>query len=328
MNRMMYPSPVTHSNPPRNMFPFEKRPGFYDEMPPLAGIRQIDLPRPIEPRPDHQAHANLHTVRHADANTVHNANGYRPSNQTLPGVRDLLISDSHLSPRPLHSPWGSTSVSTPQQPLLHGQRGHNRTYSQTGSSQPPPRVQPSAGCYSPHDRRVELPILETQPMQPAPPSHSRPLSPYVQHQDGREHVDARHDRHRQASTSSYMTASASVPSPYTPLTSDDSIQKSSTSLYDRACIPPLTPTGPETSKKYLGTQEVNGTNYHVYEGGYRVPTQVDGDAVNPLWGLTKANKPRKRLALACLDCREKKIKCEPGAASCVQCEKAKRQCRR
>jgi len=44
--------------------------------------------------------------------------------------------------------------------------------------------------------------------------------------------------------------------------------------------------------------------------------------------LTKANKPRKRLAMACLDCREKKIKCEPGPNSCLQCEKAKRPCRK
>jgi hypothetical protein len=40
-------------------------------------------------------------------------------------------------------------------------------------------------------------------------------------------------------------------------------------------------------------------------------------------------RPRKRLAQACLDCREKKIKCEPGQSNtCVQCEKAKRPCRR
>ncbi|EME81759.1 uncharacterized protein MYCFIDRAFT_116092, partial [Pseudocercospora fijiensis CIRAD86] len=67
--------------------------------------------------------------------------------------------------------------------------------------------------------------------------------------------------------------------------------------------------------------------FHFYEGGYRIPTQVEGEPVNPAWGLTKANKPRKRLAMACLDCREKKIKCEPGANSCLQCEKAKRPCR-
>ncbi|EMC94122.1 hypothetical protein BAUCODRAFT_74686 [Baudoinia panamericana UAMH 10762] len=84
----------------------------------------------------------------------------------------------------------------------------------------------------------------------------------------------------------------------------------------------------EPQKKYLGVKDIpNEGTFHVYEGGHRIPTHVDGEQVNPQWGLTKANKPRKRLALACLDCREKKIKCEPGINSCLQCEKAKRTCR-
>lgn len=79
----------------------------------------------------------------------------------------------------------------------------------------------------------------------------------------------------------------------------------------------------------MGIREVPGEGtYHLYEGGFRIPTHVDGETVNPAWGLTKANKPRKRLAMACLDCREKKIKCEPGTVSCLQCEKAKRPCRK
>jgi hypothetical protein len=87
--------------------------------------------------------------------------------------------------------------------------------------------------------------------------------------------------------------------------------------------------GPESSKKYIGIREIPGEGtFHLYEGGFRIPTHVDGETVNPAWGLTKANKPRKRLAMACLDCREKKIKCEPGAVSCLQCEKAKRTCRK
>jgi hypothetical protein len=87
----------------------------------------------------------------------------------------------------------------------------------------------------------------------------------------------------------------------------------------------------ETSNKtFLRAEDVPGEGkYYVYEGGHRIPAQVDGEAVNPNWGLTKALRPRKRLAQACLDCREKKIKCEPGPANtCVQCEKAKRPCRR
>ena len=76
-------------------------------------------------------------------------------------------------------------------------------------------------------------------------------------------------------------------------------------------------------------EDVSGEgSYHVYGGGYRIPAQVDGEQVNPALGLTKARKPRKRLNLACLHCKEKKIKCEPRVSSCSRCEKAKRPCRR
>lgn len=100
-------------------------------------------------------------------------------------------------------------------------------------------------------------------------------------------------------------------------------------------LPPRTPrhshqpSGADSHGKYLRVEEVPGEGeFYVYEDGHRIPTSVDGEQVNPNWGLTKANKPRKRLATACLDCREKKIKCEPGLNSCVQCEKAMRPCRK
>jgi hypothetical protein len=35
--------------------------------------------------------------------------------------------------------------------------------------------------------------------------------------------------------------------------------------------------------------------------------EIDGTPVNANWGVTKAGRPRKRLGLACLTCREKKI---------------------
>ncbi len=43
--------------------------------------------------------------------------------------------------------------------------------------------------------------------------------------------------------------------------------------------------------------------------------------------MTKAGKPRKRLAIACVTCREKKIKCDPDYPQCVQCEKFGRVCK-
>lgn len=47
-----------------------------------------------------------------------------------------------------------------------------------------------------------------------------------------------------------------------------------------------------------------------------------------IWGMTKAGKPRKRLSQACVTCREKKIKCDPGdGPKCSQCLRFNRECR-
>ncbi|KAL6706238.1 hypothetical protein ACN47E_005973 [Coniothyrium glycines] len=65
----------------------------------------------------------------------------------------------------------------------------------------------------------------------------------------------------------------------------------------------------------------------IYDDGTYVRAIIDGEPVNPSWGITKAGKPRKRLAQACLTCREKKIKCEPAFPKCHQCTKSQRVCR-
>ena len=66
---------------------------------------------------------------------------------------------------------------------------------------------------------------------------------------------------------------------------------------------------------------------YIYEDGSYCPKSIDGVPVNASWGITKAGKPRKRLAQACVMCREKKIKCRPNLPRCDQCEKAGRECR-
>jgi hypothetical protein len=69
-----------------------------------------------------------------------------------------------------------------------------------------------------------------------------------------------------------------------------------------------------------------GTCYF-YDDGTHCKTVIDGEIVNAHWGVTKAGKPRKRLAIACITCREKKIKCDPDYPRCVQCEKFGRTCK-
>jgi hypothetical protein len=85
---------------------------------------------------------------------------------------------------------------------------------------------------------------------------------------------------------------------------------------------------PIRSSRCVGQREVPGEGLcYIYEDGTYCRAIIDGEAVNPSWGITKAGKPRKRLAQACLTCREKKIKCEPGFPKCHQCAKSQRVCR-
>ncbi|CAI9628449.1 unnamed protein product [Alternaria burnsii] len=85
---------------------------------------------------------------------------------------------------------------------------------------------------------------------------------------------------------------------------------------------------PVRSSRCVGQRDIPGEGpCYVYEDGTYCRAIIDGEAVNPSWGITKAGKPRKRLAQACLTCREKKIKCEPGYPKCHQCSKSQRVCR-
>lgn len=85
---------------------------------------------------------------------------------------------------------------------------------------------------------------------------------------------------------------------------------------------------PIRSKHCVGQQQVAGEGLcYVFDDGTYCRVVIDGEPVNPSWGITKAGKPRKRLAQACLTCREKKIKCEPGYPKCHQCAKSQRACR-
>jgi hypothetical protein len=85
---------------------------------------------------------------------------------------------------------------------------------------------------------------------------------------------------------------------------------------------------PVRSSRCIGQREMQGEGLcYIYEDGTYCRAIIDGEPVNPSWGITKAGKPRKRLAQACLTCREKKIKCEPGYPKCHQCAKSQRVCR-
>lgn len=85
---------------------------------------------------------------------------------------------------------------------------------------------------------------------------------------------------------------------------------------------------PVRASRCVAQREIPGEGLcYIYEDGTYCRAIIDGEPVNPSWGITKAGKPRKRLAQACLTCREKKIKCEPGYPKCHQCAKSQRVCR-
>ncbi len=87
-------------------------------------------------------------------------------------------------------------------------------------------------------------------------------------------------------------------------------------------------TGTHFLPRFVRAAEVPGEGTcYFYDDGSHCKSLIDGEAVNAHWGVTKAGKPRKRLAIACVTCREKKIKCDPDYPRCVQCEKFGRVCR-
>jgi hypothetical protein len=87
-------------------------------------------------------------------------------------------------------------------------------------------------------------------------------------------------------------------------------------------------TGTHFLPRFVKAAEVPGEGMcYFYDDGSYCKTVIDGEPVNAHWGVTKAGKPRKRLAIACVTCREKKIKCDPDYPRCVQCEKFGRVCK-
>ncbi|KAK4565814.1 hypothetical protein LTR86_003663 [Recurvomyces mirabilis] len=311
-----HPVSVTDTNP-------YERPTSRLNYQPTQGYSQrntIELPRPLEPRPSLQTSLSESSGSHR-----HHASAsvpeYRPAGHSLPGLRDILPPGSHGGGSSgFSTSWVNSAASTTSH------RSYDGYYPPSGIHPPlalhPPNEHPA---HYPTGRRVELPVLESNPVSRLS-LQSLPISPYAGFSENRDYADTRPDIHRQASATSYQANA--IHSPYASVP-DDVSYRNALAAYEGSGDDPGGLANAEPQRKYLGVKEVVGEgSFHVYEGGFRIPTQVEGETVNPAWGLTKANKPRKRLALACLDCREKKIKCEPGASSCLQCEKAKRPCRR
>lgn len=100
----------------------------------------------------------------------------------------------------------------------------------------------------------------------------------------------------------------------------------------RTALPGMHPSGPPfdqaCGRSMLREEVIAGKGLcFIYDDGTVCQKVINGDAVNPKWGTTKAGKPRKRLGQACNTCREKKIKCDPSVPKCAQCQKFGRECK-
>ncbi|TQV99217.1 C6 transcription factor [Cordyceps javanica] len=105
-------------------------------------------------------------------------------------------------------------------------------------------------------------------------------------------------------------------------------ESASESVAPKDTLGPKIWTGTHFLPRFVRAAEVPGEGMcYFYDDGSHCKTIIDGEHVNAHWGVTKAGKPRKRLAIACVTCREKKIKCDPDYPRCVQCEKFGRICK-
>jgi Fungal Zn(2)-Cys(6) binuclear cluster domain len=148
----------------------------------------------------------------------------------------------------------------------------------------------------------------------------------------RAHPDHRHQPppvHRPESDprAAYREAPHSAPvTPSYPPTPASTVAGDANSTKDG--LGPKIWTGTQFLPRFVRQAEVPGEGMcYFYDDGTHCKTVIDGEIVNAHWGVTKAGKPRKRLAIACITCREKKIKCDPDYPRCVQCEKFGRICK-
>lgn len=82
----------------------------------------------------------------------------------------------------------------------------------------------------------------------------------------------------------------------------------SSPLKRHTSLPPSSPAEHGYGRVVVTESAVPGRGLcYVYNDGSMCQKIINGDAVNPQWGITKAGKPRKRLGQACNKCREKKV---------------------
>ncbi|AEO62693.1 uncharacterized protein THITE_2107154 [Thermothielavioides terrestris NRRL 8126] len=275
--------------------------------------------------------------------------------QQLPSLSSLFGPPSQMHPFPSAFPDRPAATYTSSSPLDHSLRppvGSSSYFPSPASA----ASQPRSLLDSRFQDRAQVPSLPR--VFPGPLS---PLPRQEQRQDGRAESSSgskwslQQDAGREYSLGSreqtYQSSVERYPLQLSGTPRDDSRRtdfREQLAPQIPAHNPPATPTssvGSEVppAKDGLGPRIWTGTHFlprfvraaevpgegmcYFYDDGSHCKTVIDGEAVNAHWGVTKAGKPRKRLAIACVTCREKKIKCDPDYPRCLQCEKFGRVCK-
>lgn len=218
--------------------------------------------------------------------------------QQLPSVSQLLTNTPRSSPPSSYYPPGAPFTRVPGPP-------------------PPP---PSHPFRHDHSQISPTALYDRAPGFAPPAGHLPPLSHAVQ-------ASGEHTPPRPVTGSNLTVQTQLSPLSYhgqigtTKSLGEGSPSEISGASTATGSVPPVRPH--VVDEKYI---EGEGLCY-IYADGSYCPKNIDGVPVNANWGITKAGKPRKRLAQACRTCREKKIKCHPNLPKCDQCQKSGRDCR-
>lgn len=312
---------------------------------------------------DRSAQPNMSAGNSSEESHARNGGTQNLTQQQLPSLSSIFGPPSHI--RPLHSPMAErpspiySPLDRPHSAAANSERHNSSSYFPATTT--PVTTQRSVFEPRHEKERVPLPSVGSQfpgPISPRPKEMeqsqniAREESRWSSQSSLQDHrrpeyvfgtrepsvsFHSVNDRYEYAPQSHKMSHDSmagpreqdhmrpAVASGYSPATSNTTVSEGAPV---KDGLGPKIWTGTHFLPRFVRQAEVPGEGLcYFYDDGTHCKTVIDGEQVNAHWGVTKAGKPRKRLAIACLTCREKKIKCDPDYPRCVQCEKFGRTCR-
>ncbi|KAK4228791.1 hypothetical protein QBC38DRAFT_141205 [Podospora fimiseda] len=294
--RQQLPSLSSLFGPPSQIRPFHSpvsdRPGSYTSGSPLD--------RPLPPTS-------------IGIDRPYSSSAYFPPSTTSTASQPRSVSDPRYSDRPQIPPLPRIFPG-PLSPHLREDQHRHET---------PPRPEHSSGSpggqwSTQHEanREYSYDSQRDKTYRPSPTADRYPTQV-----SGPSRDDARRNDYREQLTPQATPHSVPAPAPATRTEPTEGVPA-------KDVLGPKIWTGTHFLPRFVKAAEVPGEGMcYFYDDGSHCKTVIDGEHVNAHWGVTKAGKPRKRLAIACVTCREKKIKCDPDYPRCVQCEKFGRVCK-